>query len=43
MEQDAICDAKADKSADGDRFAGETSADPARRAQADAKRPLGSD
>ncbi len=36
MEQDA----RPDRPATGDEFVGETSADPARRAQADAKRPL---
>ncbi len=47
MEQDAAPGAKPDKRPnerkDGDAVVGETSADPARQAQADAKRPLGSD
>lgn len=45
MEQDATPEAKPDakpgRSANGDEVVGETSADPARQAEADAKRPLG--
>ena len=41
MEQDAKSGAKPDKPATGDEVVGETSADPARQAEADAKRPLG--
>jgi len=41
MEQDATPDAKPGRPANGDEVAGETSADPARQAEADAKRPLG--
>ncbi|OBX19352.1 hypothetical protein A9995_06145 [Erythrobacter sp. QSSC1-22B] len=51
MEQDAAPGAKPDKRSEerpnerknGDAVVGETSTDPARQAQADAKRPLGSD
>ena len=41
MEQDDRSGAKPDKAKDGDEVVGETSEDPARQAEADAKRPLG--